>query len=890
MMRRFVRWIVSVKFFKLSEYMEGKKMKITIVWNANPVKGKIAIVNGKLKNLKTGPGGSVNGAEFDLPKGGRLELELAEFTLKQGAFPTIINVAAQANPFSFNLRDVNSAAPIFIPEFGAVVIPVDDQRSYAEVADYLAGKNLMSDFDRFDNEPEETYQNAAKYNRNQYCSTWLGLGRDMRIFRVGYQEGYMYWGRIQPCYHSTPQNIPGMEHSEYEINFEIGQGTSCRPDISRRLEEGVLPILHSTQVEQDVHYEVTAFATLEKECLRDDKVRGSEWAACYPNTGGNMTTPAEREKLGPILEKEMRRREQEVVCCLHIAAINKGSVPRYAWFKAGHAGGKKHSFNAGFSAFVPENKVYAVNRIDGKPMPEEEMAILMLPGEKVVFELFIPHSPLSRERAGALMKLKYEDHLQACGKFWKNKLDSAAKISIPEKTIEESVKAGLLHCDLVTLGMEPDGPALATIGWYSPIGTESAPIIQFYDSMGWHKLAERCIQFFFEHQKENGFIQNFGGYESETGPLLWTAGEHFRYTGDVAWLKRVMPNIKKAVNYLLEWRGKNKKEEYRGQGFYGMIDGKVGDPNDFYHQFFLNAGTYIGLKRVAEITECLEPDYARRLKDECEKYRQDIRNGFYFAQARAPVMPLGDGSWAPLMPPWVEYTGGINLYADGGNWFTHGAFATRGCLVGALWLIISEVLEPEEIGAQFLIKTNQYPITIENATLSQPYYCRHDYAHIKRGEVKAFLKTYYNQMTALHDRETYTWWEHYFHCSEHKTHEEAWFLMQTRWMLYLEDGNTLKLLSAIPRKWLENGKSIVLNGVKSYFGPLYLEVKSEIKKGQISAVFRCEGKNPPGQVYLRLPHPEGKRAQSVEGGKYCPEREAVLIERFTGRSEVRISF
>jgi len=870
-------------------------MKIAIVWDASPVEGEIHVVNGKLKKIKTGSGGSVNSAEFDLPLGGRLEIELAEFTLKQGAFPTIIYVAAHANPFSFNLRDVNSATPIFIPEFGSAVIPAEDQRSYAEVAECVAGKKLISDFGRFENEPEESYQNAARYNRNQYCPTWLGLGRDMRIFWIGYQEDTKYWGRIQPCYHSTRQDIPGMEKSAYEILFEIGQGASCRPCISRRLEEGVLPILHSTQVEQDLQYEVTAFATLEKECLWDGKVRGSDWTACYPNTSGNHTTPEEREKIKTILESEMRTREQEVVCCLRIEAVNKGYVPRYAWFKAAHAsplGGKipKSSFNAGFSCFVHENKIYAVNRIDGQPMPDEEMAILVSPGGKVVFELFIPHSPVSSERAGALMKLKYEDHLQACEKFWKNKLASAAKVSIPEKTIDESVKAGLLHCDLVTLGLEPDGPALATIGWYAPIGTESAPIIQFYDSMGWHKLAERSIQFFFERQKENGFIQNFGGYESETGPLLWTVGEHFRYTRDVEWLKRVMPKIKKAVNYLLEWRGKNKKEEYRQKGFYGMVDGKVGDPNDYYHQFFLNAGTYIGLKRVAEITECLEPDYSRRLKDECEKYRQDIRNGFYFAQARAPVMPLGDGSWAPLMPPWVEYTGGINLYADGGNWFTHGAFASRGCLAGALWLIISEVLEPEEIGSKFMIKTNQYPITLENATLSQPYYCRHDYAHIRRGEVKAFLKTYYNQMTALHDRETYTWWEHYQHYSQHKTHEEAWFLMQTRWMLYLEDKRRLNLMSGIPRAWLADGNVIRLENVKSYFGSLNIEVKSNLAHNEITAFVECRSPQKPDSVLVRLPHPEGRRAQSAEGGKYCLEHETVLVERFTGQSKVRIRF
>ena len=873
-------------------------MKTAITWKTGPVEGEIKVLNGKLGCLKSAAG-SIAGAGFKMPRGGRLEIELAEFTLKRGSFPTIIHVFAKTNSFSFNLRDVGSGCPVYIPEFGVAVTPASDRRSFGEVAGAVAAKSVLSDFQRFENEPEESYANAARYNRDQYCSTWLGIARDMRMFRVGYEENQKYWGRIRPCYHSFLQAIPGMEQSAYMIGFVIGQGASCRPRISRRLEDGVLPILHSAQVEQDMHYNLTLFATLEKEYLGQRNVRGTEWEAGYANTHGNMLAAAEREKLGPLLEAEMRKREQEVVCFVRVEAVNAGRVPRYAWFKAAYpnpqplpAGGKlpEYKFKDGYKAFMPDGKVLAVQRIDGKPMPEKEMAILVPPGGKTVFDLIIPHSPVSRARAEALMRMDYDKHLEGCRKFWNAKLASAAKISVPEKPIDEGIKAGLLHCDLVTIGREPSGPALATIGWYSPIGTESAPIIQFYDSMGWHKLAERSIQFFLERQQANGFIQNFARYQSETGPLLWTIGEHFRYTGDVKWLRRVMPKIKKAVNYLLEWREKNKKEEFRKKGFYGMVDGKVADPEDYYHQFFLNAGTYIGLKRVAEIAARVDRGYSDRLENECREYRRDIRAGFYFAQARAPVMPLGDGSWAPLMPPWVEYTGGIQLFADGGTCFTHGAFAARGCLVGAMWLVISEVLDPNEIGTTFLLKTNQYPVTLENAALSQPYYSRHDFAHIRRGEVKAFLKAYYNQMTALHDRETYTWWEHYYHASEHKTHEEAWFLMQTRWMLYLEDGDSLRLLGAVPRKWLENGESITLDGVKSYFGPLHLQVNSETEKGIITAEFRCAGKNPPREVFLRLPHPEGVRAAACEGGVYAPSVETVRLSLRGGRAKVTLRF
>jgi len=882
-------------------------MKVAVLFSRTNVSGKIMTRNGKIGRLAA-KSGKIKGNAFQLPHSGRLEILFEDFTLKRGPWPTICNVFTDENPFAFNLRDVNSATPIFIPEFQAAVVPGDDARDYEQVARDVAARGLISDFTRFANAPEESYTHAARLNRRQYSPTWLGLGRDMRMFRVGYQEGFEYWGQIQPCYHTVPQYLPdGAEpkrdpsqrypEKSYQIHFEIGQGASCRPQITRRLEDGVLPILRSTQIEQDVHYNLTVFTSLEKTTLSAGAVRGSEWDACYSNTGFNMLTPEENTALKDLLEAEMRQREQEVICCLRVEAVNTGKAPRYAWFKAAHMSGfygrvppDKIQFKDGFSVLESTGAVYAVNRLDDQPLPADEMAVLLQPDQTVKFDILVPHSPVDTTRAQALRKLDFEAHLEACREYWRARLESAAQITVPEKPIQENIQAGLLQCDLVALGREPDGPVLATIGWYAPIGTESAPIIQFFDSMGWHKLAERCLDFFFIRQRPDGFIQNFGGYESETGPLLWTAGEHFRYTRDVVWLKRVLPNIKKAADYLLQWHARNKVEEYRAQGFYGMINGRVADCKDYYHSFFLNAGTYVGLKRVAEILRDVDPEYARRLADELAEYLKDIRAGFYHAQARAPLMPLADGSWAPLMPPWVEYTGGISFYADGGSWFSHGAFASRSCLTGPLWLIISEVLDPAEIGAEFMLKTNQYPVTLENAALTQPYYCRHDYAHIRRGEIAAFLKTYYNQITALQDRETYTFWEHYYHTGEHKTHEQAWFLMQTRWMLWLEENDSLRLLSVIPRAWLADGQAIQLNRVASYFGPLTLTVESQVGRNRISAHVECGGKRKPRAVLIRLPHPEGRKAVKVEGGVYDAASETVRVTPFNGKADVAVYF
>jgi hypothetical protein len=152
--------------------------------------------------------------------------------------------------------------------------------------------------------------------------------------------------------------------------------------------------------------------------------------------------------------------------------------------------------------------------------------------------------------------------------------------------------------------------------------------------------------------------------------------------------------------------------------------------------------------------------------------------------------------------------------------------------------------------------------------------------------VKQFLKTYYNQFTSLQDRQTYTFWEHYHYASQHKTHEEGWFLMQTRWMLWLEDGRELAFLRGVPRQWLADGKKISLQNVATYFGPASLKVVSQLAKGRIIAEISCPGSRRPRTVSIRLPHPDGCLPIRVEGGKFDPQTETVRITNFQGTARV----
>jgi hypothetical protein len=867
------------------------RRRVAIEWQSGRPQGTITVTDGTLSSVTLARGkGTATAARFAASEGPfRLELQLTGSEVTYGPGAAIVTVAESQHPFSFFLRDVQAAQPVFMPAYGVVVTDASDARSYDQIAAAIRARGLESKLERIENEPEASWDDAAANTRNLQVPTWLGLARDMRLFEFDPRLG-----SIRP--HFAGEEVPLPEAGGKNVGYEflMGRGWGARERIERRLEDGVLPILHGRLTDDDVTYNLTAFAGLETHPLTRENVRGTHFLVADRYGYGHMFTQEQQAELDRLLPSELNQPE-ETVLFLRITAVNTAPVPRYAFFK-NPAPGTWSNIPARYEleratglAVYQSGRVFSVSKLNGRALSQEEVAISLAPGQAAVLEIYLPHRPVSRERASALGRVSFEERLAGCRSYWKQKLAEAGVVRVPESRIQEMVRAGLLHLDVSTYGREPGGTLTPTIGVYSSIGSESSPIVQFMDAMGWHDTARRALTYFLDKQHDDGFIQNFGGYMLETGAALWSMGEHYRYTHDDAWVREIAPKLVKSCEFLRRWRERNLREDLRGKG-YGMLEGKTADPEDPFRSFMLNGYAYLGLSRVAEMLRSSNPAEAEKWSKEAEGLKQDIRTALFEVMGRSPVIPLGDGTWVPTAPPWVEYRGPLSLYADGGKWFTHGSMVSRDSLLGPIYLIFQEVLDPNEPASTFLLSFHSDLMTMRNTAFSQPYYSRHPMSHLRRGEVKPFLEAYYNTVAGLADRETYTFWEHYFHASPHKTHEEGWFLMDTRWMLYMERGDTLNLLPGIPRRWLENGKEIELSKVATYFGPLSLRVTSLLEQGRIEANVECATDRKPKAVELRLPHPLGLRPAWVKGGTYDPATERVRIAPFDGRAHVELGY
>ncbi len=127
----------------------------------------------------------------------------------------------------------------------------------------------------------------------------------------------------------------------------------------------------------------------------------------------------------------------------------------------------------------------------------------------------------------------------------------------------------------------------------------------------------------------------------------------------------------------------------------------------------------------------------------------------------------------------------------------------------------------------------------------------------------------------------------------------ALFLWQLRSLLvqdYDLDNNsepeTLRLLFATPRRWLENGKTITVTGAPTSFGKVSVRVESKLSSGEVNAQVILPEKNSAKNTLLRIRLPEGWKINSAQIGSRILKVDTsgtVDVSDLTGKNNIRFS-
>lgn len=128
------------------------------------------------------------------------------------------------------------------------------------------------------------------------------------------------------------------------------------------------------------------------------------------------------------------------------------------------------------------------------------------------------------------------------------------------------------------------------------------------------------------------------------------------------------------------------------------------------------------------------------------------------------------------------------------------------------------------------------------------------------------------------------------------TSANAFFLWTLRYLLVQDwdandDGkpDTLRLCFATPRAWLEGGKRIKVSNAPTAFGPMSLEMNSDLKHHKILAHVSLPTRNPAGRTLLRARVPAGWKVVCARSGQSVfrtHEEGTIDISRLSGRNTI----
>jgi hypothetical protein len=412
------------------------------------------------------------------------------------------------------------------------------------------------------------------------------------------------------------------------------------------------------------------------------------------------------------------------------------------------------------------------------------------------------------------------------------------------------------------------------------------------------------------------------------GTIMFALSEHFRLTGDMAWLKANAPRMKANAEWIVRQRKLLQSIIPGGERLWckGLQPAHVITPDvsALYQQFYTTeAYYYLAVKRMAELLNLLDPAEAAKMAAEAEAYRRDLLAALERSITLTPVICVQDGTYHSYIP-FAVYVRGPAEDASYG-WMRSSICASYWDLVQSAGATISPagVLAPSDPRVQGCLDVVEDRLAEVWTRSFAPWIKLFDSMAAKSGDefyyfggvghqagferpTSIYLETddfapflrglFVGYAAEVVPTTGYTFMEgapHY--AAPNKIFEEAAFLVRFRSMLIMEDGPKLWLARATPRAWLEHGRKIAVKHAPTHFGDLAYEIVSDADHGKITATLEMPSRNPPKVVLLRLRHPKALpiKGVTVNGEPwedFDPANEVVRLHDVKGKVELEARY
>ncbi len=868
--------------------------------------GSLEAFNGSVLSVEPyGPGvevaadGSWRSSVNGNPAGVRARIRYAHNDDRNSYDRTIVTLRSETLSFSVDIGDVFAEGNLYLPHFGVAVGLAEGYPGLGAIAARWEAGRGKSTIEKVEELPEQTWERVRQEQPRTEPPIYFVLGCE-----GGRQKARLHPNGDLELFENFIRRVKGRDSDRLlwegeRLRYSFGLPGQCT---GRSLAEGYLPVVRAHWATGTIAYEQEAFATWLLSDIGDDS-----------------------EKQG----------DDPVVALLRFTLMNPGPDPAVARLILSTADeavdGEPLEIADGrlFAVREGEKRLRAQVDIRGRGTLEAgetgaTYEVALASGDYHCLVVKVPFITLADEaEMTALDRLNYEEQRAQVTAFWKRRVAQGAQIETPNQDLNRFYKAHLTHM-LIVNDREPGSDRLAPRcgGFhYGNFPDEGVMCISDLDRRGYTQEAERCLEIMVHYQGtvplpgdfetkfgvlygSNGY--ETGGYNRGQGWAMWGLAEHYRYTRDGEWLERVASAMVRACDWVTHERRRTMKPSGDGSrpiefGFLPV--GSLEDVTDYWHWLSSNAFAYWGFQAIADVLMEAGHHEGQRLQEEASAFKSDLVAGFNESRARSPIVKLADGGWVPYWPARLERRG-----RDFG-WL-------REVLEGSMGLLLSEMISSSDPAARWILddyednlylsKEYGYPGTMPDfgghwfdwgGFSMQSNLLLHPLLYLRRDEIKPFLRAFFNgfystyfddvSMLAEHNLPTLADWrgDHF------KTSDEANVTRYLRSMLVDDWGDTLFLGKAIPREWLEQGKSVRVERALTYFGEISYTITSHADEGLIEAELHLPQRNPPAQARLRLRHPQMAEIIRVEmDGSDWTDFDPVheTIELPTDREPVRL--
>jgi hypothetical protein len=730
--------------------------------------------------------------------------------------------------FSFLLSDLEADGEIRIPAFGATVSRPGAKASAPE------GRTIT---ERLLGMPEQTFDRALAAVPPKQRNKWLSLSPPLNPRKFAVQPSGEFFYRYE---------------TDRRYQFATGDQPDYEQTKSQHVERDFLPILIS-------------------DWRTDDLVWRQEYVV--PSFGGTFDDPS-----------------SDTVLVTRVSVTNTGNSPTEArlWFCLRN-GGECSEVRVVNGLILDGDRARAMITAEGWRTEPRDRQICCIapvqPGETRSFEIEVP----SFETDAPWTKVGYDAARERTIEYWQRKLAEGADFIVPDDRVNRLWKSLLIHqyCwgdyDEQNDTYLPNVAAFA----YGPVGNESSQMAKALDFFGHAQMAEEYYEEMWKDQGSNRIAARatngrgclvgwWPHYVFNTGFQLWNLTNHYRLTGDRAWLDQVLPHMIKACDWLAEQRRTTVAKDAAGRpvlesGFFPPCG--LEDEGRWFYWTMTNGYFCLGMESVADLLADIGHPEAARIARESEDYLRDLRRGFRESIVRCPVVKLRDGSFVPYVPKHLHRRGRSEGFYE--------------AELASLHLITTNVYAPDSREMDwtlqfledvvFMTEAPSHDSIISFADIerdwfdlggygkTQPYLVHTQVAYLRRDQPKLFLRSFWNQLVAQNFRDINAFPEHicWQGAADCKTYEEAMWLQQFRSMLVFDEDNLLRLSAAAPREWFAEGKTISVRNAPTFYGPVSYEIRSRVDNDRITAEIQFAQRKEPASFLIRFRHPTEAKMKSV---------------------------